>query len=291
MGVIFVILSSICFGISNAYWKKAIGQKSFYVVIFFRGLFTSILLGIILGLNYFFNFLPDILLSNHTAPISTYIYAVLLSIFSGIGLYFFVKSIQKDKISVVVPLSSINVFSVLTAVFILNETWKNEYLVQIGLVVFGALLIYYSSKRENKISSNKNIIITSVLAAFFWGISYALFKVYIQKIGALPFAFILELTITCFAFCIIIYNQVLNEILNENNIKHYIFLSLLLFFGTLFINVGLQNTPIIVVNILSSITMLISLFLAFILYDEKLKLKEWIGVLFIIMAIFLAAFF
>ena len=120
-------------------------------------------------LNYIFNFLPTILLSTDIVSISTYIYAILLSIFSGIGLYFFVKSIQTDKISVVVPLSSINVFSVLTAVFILNETWKNEYLVQIGLVVFGALLIYSSSKRDNKISSNKNIILTSILAAFFWG--------------------------------------------------------------------------------------------------------------------------
>ncbi len=290
MGVLFVILSAICFGISNAYWKKAIGQKSFYVVIFFRGLFTSVLFGLILFLNYIFNFVPTILLSTDIAPISTYIYAVLLSIFSGIGLYFFVKSIQKDKISVVVPLSSINVFSVFTAVFILHETWKNEYVIQIGLVVFGALLIYSSSKRDNKISSNKNIILTSVLASFFWGISYTLFKVPIQKIGALPFAFILELTITCFAFCIILYNQVLHEILNGNKIKHYVVLSILLFCGTLFINLGLKNTPIIVVNILSNFTLLISLLLGYILYNEKLKWKEWIGVSFIIIAIFLAAF-
>ncbi len=290
MGVLFVILSAICFGISNAYWKKAIGQKSFYVVIFFRGLFTSILYGLILVLNYIFNFLPTILLSTDIVSISTYIYAILLSIFSGIGLYFFVKSIQTDKISVVVPLSSINVFSVLTAVFILNETWKNEYLVQFGLVVFGALLIYSSSKRDNKISSNKNIILTSILAAFFWGISYALFKVSIQKIGALAFAFILELTITCFAFFLIIYNQVFHEILTGNKIKHYIVLSLLLFFGTLFINLGLQHTPIIVVNILSNITLLISLLLGFILYNEKLKGKEWLGILLILIAIFLASF-
>ena len=290
MGVIFVILSAISFGISNAYWKKAIGQKSFYVVIFFRGLFTSLLFGLILVLNYFFNFLPDILLSNDIVPISTYIYAVLLSIFSGIGLYFFVKSIQSEKISIVVPLSSINVFSILTAIVILDETWKNEYIIQFFLVIIGALLVYQSAVGNNKNNISKNTIFTSIMSAFFWGISYALFKVSIQKIGALPFAFILELTITCFAFCIIIYNQVFHEILNGNKIKHYLVLSFLLFFGTLFINIGLQFTPIIIVNILSNITLLISLFFGYIMYNEKLNYKEWIGILFIIIAIFLAAF-
>jgi drug/metabolite transporter (DMT)-like permease len=290
MGVVFVLLSAICFGISNAYWKKAIVQKTFYVVIFFRGLFTSALFGVILVFNYFFNFLPNILISSQIVQISDYVYAVLLSIFSGIGLYFFVKSLESEKISIVVPLSSINVFSVLTAVFILHETWKNEYIVQIGFVIFGALLIYLSSKGDYKINNNENILLTSILASFFWGISYALFKVSIQKIGALPFAFILELTITIFAFCLILYNQVFYEILNGNKIKHYIVLSLLLFFGTLFINIGLQYTPIIVVNILSNITLMVSLLLGYILYNEKLNFKEWIGISLILIAILSAAF-
>ena len=82
----------------------------------------------------------------------------------------------------------------------------------------------------------------------------------------------------------------LHEILNGNKIKHYVVLSILLFCGTLFINLGLKNTPIIVVNILSNFTLLISLLLGYILYNEKLKWKEWIGVSFIIIAIFLAAF-
>lgn len=290
MGVLFVILSAICFGISNAYWKKAIEKKSFYVVIFFRGLFTSVLFGLLLVLNYMFNFLPTILLSTDIVPISTYTYTVLLCLFSGFGLYFFVKSIQTEKVSIVVPLSSVNLFSILTAVFILHETWKNEYLIQIILVIIGTLFIYLSSNGNSKISTNKKIILTSILAAFFWGISYALFKVSIQKIGALAFAFILELTITCFAFCLIIYNQVFHEILNGNKIKHYIVLSFLLFFGTLFINLGLQHTPIIVVNILSNITLLISLLLGYIFYNEKLKWKEWLGILLILIAIFLASF-
>jgi drug/metabolite transporter (DMT)-like permease len=214
----------------------------------------------------------------------------LLCIFSGFGLYFFVKSIQTEKVSIVVPLSSVNIFSILTAVFILHETWKNEYIIQIILVIIGTLLIYLSSNGNIKMSTNKKIILTSILAAFFWGISYALFKVSIQKIGALAFAFILELTITCFAFCLIIYNQVFHEILNGNKIKHYIVLSLLLFFGTLFINLGLQHTPIIVVNILSNITLLISLLMGYVLYNEKLKWKEWLGILLILVAIFLASF-
>jgi drug/metabolite transporter (DMT)-like permease len=290
MGVIFVILSAISFGISNAYWKKAIAKKPIYVVIFMRGLFASGLFGLILVLNYFFSFVPIVLFPKSVVPITTYIYAILLSIFSGFGLYFFVKSIQTGRVSIVAPLSSINIFSILTAVFILHENWKNEYIIQIILVITGSLFIYNASAVNSKKSISINIILNSVLAAFFWGISYALFKVTIQKIGALPFAFILELTITCFAFCIVIYNQVLFEIVKGNKIKDYIILSSLLFCGTFFINIGLLSVPIIIVNILSNITLLVSLVLGYIIYNEQLSLKEWIGVSFILMGILTTAF-
>ena len=229
--------------------------------------------------------MPVNLLSKSVAPIDTYIYAVLLCIFSGFGLYFFVKSIQTGRISIVVPLSSINIFSILTAVFILHETWKHQYFIQIILVIIGSLFIYNSSSVNSKKKVQKNNILTSILSAFFWGISYALFKVVIQNIGVLPFAFILELTITCFSFCIIIYNQVFFEIVNNNKIKHYIILSLLLFCGTFFINIGLLTVPIIEVNILSNITLLVSLLLGYFVYNEKLSLKDWIGVSFILLAI------
>jgi transporter family protein len=290
MGVLFVILSAISFGISNAFWKKVIGHKSFYNVIFFRGLFTTTLFGLILVLNYFLNFLPSVLLSTSIVANSTYFYTILLCIFSGFGLYFFVKSIESQKVSIVVPLSSINVFSILTAVFILNEKWRNEYFIQIILVIIGTLLIYQSSRGNSNNSISKNTILTSVLAAFFWGISYALFKISIKKIGALPFAFILELTVTCFAFCLILYKKVFHEIVTGNKIKHYIILSLLLFFGTLFINLGLQFTPIIIVNILSNISQVVAILLAYIMYHEKLNVKEWIGVILILAAVFIAAF-
>lgn len=290
MGVLFVILSAISFGISNAYWKKAIIEKPIYVVIFMRGLFASGLFGLILGLNYFFSFVPVVLLPKSVVPATTYIYAVLLCIFSGFGLYFFVKSIQTGRVSIVAPLSSINIFSILTAVFILHENWKNEYFIQIMLIIIGSLFIYNAPAVNSKKLISINTILTSVLAAFFWGISYALFKVAIQKIGALPFAFILELTITCFAFCIIIYNKVFFEIVKGNKIKDYIILSSLLFCGTFFINIGLLSVPIITVNILTNITLLVSLLLGYIMYNEQLSLKEWIGVSFILMGILTTAF-
>jgi drug/metabolite transporter (DMT)-like permease len=190
----------------------------------------------------------------------------------------------------VVPLSSVNVFSILTAIFILNETWRNIYFIQIILVIIGAILIYQSSVGKSKRTISKYTILTSVLAAFFWGISYALFKASIQKIGALPFAFILESTVTCFAFCLIIYHKVFHEIVSGNKIKHYIVLSFLLFFGTLFINLGLQFTPIVVVNILSNISQLVTILMAYIMYHEKLNFKEWLGVIFILAAVFMTTF-
>lgn len=195
---------------------------------------------------------------------------------------------QYEKVSIVVPLTSVNIFSILTATFLLHESWLPEYTISIGLTIVGVWFIFTNNQKPTSINNFKGSLYTSLLASFFFGISYALFKLPIKWLGALPF--FLELSITLFALVTAFVNGSYQEITKKVNIKtihHYFILALLAAGGTFFINLALINTPIAAINILSNTSQLVALLLAYLLYKEKLVLKQWIGVLSIFSAIVL----
>jgi drug/metabolite transporter (DMT)-like permease len=280
MGDIFVLISSICFALSNAYWKKVIDKVPFYIVIFYRGVITSLLFGIFLFINVKYNLFPILIQHDSVLTGCNFGTTIILCCFSGLGLYFFVKSMKNGKISLVVPLSSINVFSILTALFILHEQWKWIYGLEFILVIIGSLLLFYSGKNNNNSSSNKNPIFMSLLASFFWGISYALFKIPIKQIGILPFSFFLESSVTLFFLVIIKVRKdllIINQ-LQRKQIKHYFILAILVVLGTLFVNLGLKNTSIFSFTILSNTGQIASILLGYFIYNERLKRNEIVGV-------------
>ena len=290
MGKLFVIFSAFCFGASNAYWKKAIAGTPFMLVIFFRGMITTTLFGIVWLLASEFNFFSAYILNTSSFTSLQLFYTFSISIFSGFGLLFFVKSMQYEKVSIVVPLSSVNIFSILTATFLLHEAWQQVYTISIGLTIVGVWLIFVNNPKTTSAHNFKGSLYTSLLASFFWGISYALFKLPIKWVGALPFSFILEFSTTIFALMSILFNGSFKQLFKKAYFKtahHYFILAILLAGGTFFINLALIDTPITAINILSNTSQLVALLFAYLLYQEKLVLKQWIGVLAIFSAIVL----
>ncbi len=290
MGVLFVILSAISFGISNAFWKKAIAETPFILVIFFRGVITTTLFGVVWLLASKYNFFSTYIVNASNFTSLQLFYTFTICFFSGFGLLFFVRSMQYEKVSIVVPLSSVNIFSILTATFLLHEAWQPVYTIGIGLTIVGVWLVFANNQKTTSVRNFKGSLYTSLLASFFWGISYALFKIPIKWVGALTFSFILELSITFFALVTAIVNGTITEIFKKEHFKtahHYFILAILLAGGTFFINLALINTPITAINILSNTSQLVALLFAYLLYQEKLLLKQWIGVLAILTAIVL----
>jgi drug/metabolite transporter (DMT)-like permease len=280
MGKFFVLISSIFFALSNAYWKKVIYKVPFFQVIFFRGILSSLLFGILLFVSIQFNLFPYLLKHDNEINSKTIGLTILLCIFSGCGLYFFVKSMQFGKVSIIVPLSSINIFSIATALLILHEPWKWIYLIEFSLVIVGSLFIYQSNRENTSSNQNSSWIITSLLSSIFWGISYALFKIPIKQIGILPFSFIIESSITILSLFLIISSKIpfSIQLLNRKQVGHYLALATFVFLGTFFINMGLKETSILSFTVLSNFGQIITIFLAYLLYNEQLKPAEWMGV-------------
>jgi hypothetical protein len=122
MGIIYVLIGAFCFAISNAYWKKVTATIPYQIGMFYRGIFATIIFSILyFGFRQadFFKYwiVRDIVMDKE------FILSIALSIFNIFGLVFFLQGIQKAPISVVVPVSSLKIFTIITAVFIMGEVW------------------------------------------------------------------------------------------------------------------------------------------------------------------------
>jgi drug/metabolite transporter (DMT)-like permease len=171
-------------------------------------------------------------------------------------------------------------------------------------VIAGSLILYYSNKKDDISASNLNAIFMSLLASFFWGISYALFKISINEIGILPFSFVLEFIITLFSLNVILLKRYsINSFANrkrslfeiehfqKKQIGQYFILAVLVFLGTCFVNMGLKKTSIFSFTVLSNVGQVVSILLGYIIYNERLKRNELIGVSLLFISIILSIIF
>lgn len=288
----FGLISALCFGISNVYWKTANKANSFSNIVFFRGIIATSCFAI----TWFILANPNndtTLTINAGATMSQYLKTVLLCLVCSLGLVFYLLSLNYSPVSISVPLSSINIFSILTAVFILGETFKAIYYVSFALAFAGILLSQSFKINKKRIQWNKGATY-AILASLVWGTTYALFKLSASWIGAIPLAFILECCVTITAFVWMIFSKSLHfkkkEQLSAKNIKHYFILAALLVGGTLFFNLAIQQIPVLVINILGNFTLVVSILAGIFFYKEKLTVKQVAGISLVIISIAIVQF-
>lgn len=291
ISVLFGIISALCFGVSNAYWKTASKKIDFPFLVIFRGVFASF----VFGLLWFFFVQFDF---DYFGTISTsgrgldYIKTFLLCFVCSLGLIFFLSSLKFQPVSISVPLTSINIFNILTAVFIVGETFHSIYLLSFSIALIG-ILLSLNFKLESNYHWNKGATY-AMLASFFWGITYPLFKFVSPVVGAIPLSFILELCVTISAIIwAFIQNKNINllNLLTKQHSKHYIILAMLLIGGTLFFNLAIQNLSVLSLNILANLQLVVSLVIGILIYKEHLKHKQLIGIILIFISILLTQYF
>ena len=155
MGILFVLIGAFCFAISNAYWKKVTQTIPYQIGMFYRGIFASTIFSIL-----YFGFRDNAFFKGwtvHTLSFGTpFLLTIALSVFNIFGLVFFLRGIQRAPVSIVVPVSAIKLFTILTAVFIVGEVWKINYLYAFIFSTAGLLLLYFQGKQQSSISEQKN---------------------------------------------------------------------------------------------------------------------------------------
>lgn len=287
------LLSAFCFGVSNVYWKTASEGNEFSIIVFYRGVITSISFAIIWFYVSYFN--SNTFLSvNHQATLLQYVKTILLCFACSLGLVFYLLSLNFSPVSISVPLSSINIFSILTAVLILGENFKLIYFPSFALAMCGILLIQNFSYNKNGIKWNKGATY-ALLASLVWGTSYALFKFAVAWVGAIPLAFILECCVTITASLWILFTKSLffknTEGSSAKNIKQYLKLASLVVGGTLCFNLALQKMPVLLLNVLGNFTLAVSVIIGLLFYKEKITIKQAVGISLIFISIMIVQYF
>ena len=242
MGIIYVLIGALCFAISNAYWKKVTATIPYQIGMFYRGIFATIIFSIL-----YFGF--------RQADFFKYwvVRDIVLSVFNIFGLVFFLQGIQKAPVSVVVPVSSLKVFTIITAVFIMGEVWYNNYLIAFILSTVGLFLLYFKRAEVQQANTFKKGILYGIASSFFWGSSFALYKFPIAWWGPLGFSLIIESVAMLFGLVLVIKDGLLNRLttyLKLIHIRAYLILGALLVIGGLAINMSYGYLPVVVINIL-----------------------------------------
>jgi len=291
MGIIYVLIGALCFAISNAYWKKLTATIPYQIGMFYRGIFATIIFSVLyFGFRQadFFKYwvVRDIVLDKE------FILSIALSVFNIFGLVFFLQGIQKAPVSVVVPVSSLKIFTIITAVFVMGELWYNNYLIAFILSTLGLFLLYFKRAEVQQANTFKKGILYGIASSFFWGSSFALYKFPIAWWGPLGFSLIIESVAMLFGLVLVIKDGLMNQLtayLKLIHIKAYLILGALLVIGGLAINMSYGYLPVVVINILIIGSQIISVLIGYFIYKERLSIQQWIGLAFIIASFFVVA--
>jgi drug/metabolite transporter (DMT)-like permease len=185
----------------------------------------------------------------------------------------------------VAPISSINLFGILTAVVFLKESWSLNYCFAFICICLGIYLIFKAEWHFTSLRSFFQSSGGSILASFFWGVSYSLFKYPITWMGVLPFSFLLELCVTLFAGGILVFQ---NQPWKPMPLLPIRVLALCIILGSIFLHISYQTATVTQIIFVSKSQLLMTLFFGQILYKEKLDFQKSIGVLLLIFSIYLA---
>ena len=286
LGILSVFMNSYFFGFSNAYWKKAVANHPFLPIIFVRGLYSCTFFFICCLLDQYSGVFQPWLGISPTLTLDHVSLSIALCLFSGMGLYFFVKSVKESPVSLVIPLSSLNIFGLLAAVFVLGETWKNSYYGAFLLVLLGIYLIYQQEIQFKSLQLFMKAMLGGLLASFFWGVSYTLFKYPISWLGVLRFTFLLELSVTSMVGLMIWMQGIHWSFMPQRPIR---ILAFCLVMGSVLLHVAYQYASITQIVFAGKFQLIISLLVGQFLYREKLSLNHWLGISLLIASIYLIA--
>lgn len=283
---LFGIFSALCFGVSNVYWKKAAKDVVYPYLVFFRGIIGSLFFGL-LWLTLAFSKADVSGIMNASASLGDFFRTLVLCLVCALGLVFFLKSKKYAPVSITVALSSVNVVGMLVTVFIVGEQFSPIYVFSFSLAILGILSVQKFDFVNFSLQWNKGATY-ALLASFFWGATYPLFKFASPAVGALPLSFILEASVTAVALVWVLTRKEKRstvKLLSQAQLKHYVILALLLIGGTLFFNLAIHKVSVLSLNLISNFQFVVSIVLGILIYREKLTPRQFMGIVLILLAI------
>lgn len=264
-GIFYQLISMFSFGTGNVLWK--LPQKSFGVfkIILLRTIISVVLIG---GLAlYSFDFKGDL---------NDLLFGIIISAISFIGLAFYNLSIKHSTVSQSVTITSISaLFGVVTSAITYNEVIKWNLWLSLLIIVVGLFLL---EKKKPILHWSKGSYY-AILAAFFWGTTFALFRIPSKALGEVNFSFVLEFTVLCCALVGLLFQRQ-KKLDYQPTIKTYLTIAsigVLGFSGVLFYNKAVTLVEVSTLSVMGTFTPVISIIVSHILLKEKFKPIQYAG--------------
>lgn len=257
-------------------WKKIIPNNINYHIILYRTIFSLLFsVVIVIGLS-FIPFTNNDASSFLEASFNFWVLTLSICFFSFYGLYYFTNALKNGRYSIVTPfISSAAVFSFITSIIIYNEKISIVSYLAFFILIIG--LIVHQSKNFKTLQFSKEIYL-AILSSFFWGVSFVLYPIPIEKFGIFNFSIILETCVflSCIYLLIIKEKRIKPRSISKKEISLCFLIGLCVAGGNITANFSLLSMPIyinIIISVLFEATVLV---LGIKLFKEKIKKKDWI---------------
>jgi drug/metabolite transporter (DMT)-like permease len=270
----YLLFSILCFSIADSLWKIPLRYIEAHTCIFYRNIGTSTLFA-----------LAWIFFGQNNANLYTatdVLVAVGVSCIAFGGLYCFGKAQIHTELSLLIPLLSFGeILKFLIGTFFWGESVSLSKASIFVLSLLANLLMLVNPKKNFKFYDKS--LIYALLAATFWSISYSFFKYNTEKLGAIPFGFILEVVAVVLSLAVHkLQKRQWEEIIK---IKHstkvlpsIALIAVLGGLGVYFTNMAYQSESITSIVIIGLIGQLIPLGMGTVFYHERLRPLQYLGV-------------
>ena len=178
IGEILALSSALCYAIAAVLYKKALRTTGYFTTLLVSTLFAALFILMILPMTQH-------QLSRLTFNlIALIIIAEVIGLGIGDTLYF--VGLKKIGVSRTISISSsYPLYSIILATLFLNEGLTIAVIVATPLIVAGIAIVSLSQNKERITASNSKVtllgIISSIVAAVFWGIALTILKVVLNS--------------------------------------------------------------------------------------------------------------
>lgn len=278
MWIVYAVLSAIAAGITTIFLKKGIHTTNTNVALALRTLVVlifSIVIVLIIG-SY-----KEIYYINT----KTWVFLILSGFSTGAGWYYYYKALQIGNVKNVSPLSKSSlVLTIILSFILLNEKITLLKIISLIIITLGTYYIIDYKKTEEKKENNNKWIIYALLSLIFSALTPIFGKIGIENVESNLGTSIRVFVVVISAWLILFIKKEYKEIknINKSEIKYIIISGITGGSSWLLYYKALQNGITSAVAAIDKLSVLVAVILSYFIFNEKMKVKEVIGLILIL---------
>lgn len=284
--IIFGIIAMFGFGFSNAISQIPSKEIGSLKTVFFRGIFVSILLLLIL------------IFSLNQAVFSTkyILIAFVISFIGYVPLVTFYEALKRGNIGVISPIANSSViFTIIFSTIFFHDSLSSAQLVSIILIIVGIILTSLNFKdiKDSSLFKLSSGVPYALVTCFLWGLVFFLFKIPVMVLGPILSAFLNEFGIWILSGINLRISKISFSIPEKKILRSIFLVAIFGVIGTIFFNLGIakENSSLSIVAAITFASPLVATLYGKFVYKERLTFQQWFAIILILIGVVSLSYF